>query len=121
MPSITISLEHEDARILHLGDAAEPCACEIGLELAYEPGESNYGADADGNRGISIPGYFYVEDEIPTKCSECGHEFTMEELESLRKDADEGASEYEVEPDYPEPDYDEDRHWHPPLNLGDIL
>ena len=120
MPSIKISLDHEDARILHLGDAAEPCCVDIELDLAYEPGESNYGADADGNRGISIPGGFYVEDEIPTKCSECGHEYTMEELGDLRKQADEKAASYEVEPDYLEPDYDEDR-WHPPLNLGDIL
>lgn len=114
MHSIFISLDHDDPRQANKPeDEREPCCVEYEVELGYEPGESNYGADADGNRGISIPGFFGVEGEIPTKCDECGHEFTMEELESLRKEADEKARDYEYEPDPPEPDYPEPDDYEP--------
>lgn len=40
-----------------------PCP-ECGYGMTYEPPEHNYGADADGNRGVTLPGGWGCE---------CGH------------------------------------------------
>jgi hypothetical protein len=71
---IEVSLEHEDAR-----DESKLCDAEFSLDLQYEEGDAAYGADADGNRGINVPGYFEWCGEIPDKCSECGHVYTEDE------------------------------------------
>jgi hypothetical protein len=94
---IEVSLEHEDAR-----DESKLCDAEFSLDLQYEEGDAAYGADADGNRGINVPGYFEWCGEIPDKCSECGHVYTEDEKEELHKLATQKAGEYEL----PEPDYD---------------
>lgn len=47
------------------------CVCpKCGGDLEYVQGE-NYGADADGNRGRWIPGYYV--------CTECGRDFDVED------------------------------------------
>lgn len=81
--------EHPDPR-------TEGTTCldvEVELTAGYEPGDPNYGADADGNRGISLPGYAYYESGLPETCPECGHEFTAEETATLELLADEAAEE----------------------------
>lgn len=84
-------------------DGADCEVEEIEVELGWEPGDPNYGADADGNRGISVPGYAFVEDELPTECPDCGVKFTAEQMADFDKRAAKQADEYEE--DY-EPDYD---------------
>jgi len=105
MHTLTIEYDHDDARLDQTGNEAEPCVDEIEVNLEYEPGEANYGADADGNRGISIPGYFYTEDSAPLKCEECGHIYTDAERQEIQTKMEKAANEYEYEPD--EPDYDD--------------
>jgi hypothetical protein len=39
----------------------EDCEGRIALSIAYEPPDPSYGADADGNRGIYVPGFYYAE------------------------------------------------------------
>lgn len=38
----------------------EDCEGRIALTIEYEPADPNYGADADGNRGIFVPGFYYA-------------------------------------------------------------
>lgn len=78
--------------------------CEGGLlvGLTWEPGESNWGADADGNRGIYVPG-FWVPSEIPDKCDTCGFVFTDAGKEQIDKEAMEKAESLEE----PYSDYDD--------------
>lgn len=73
----------------------EECGTDFTVELYYEPGDSNYGADADGNRGMYVPGYWYP-DEMPACCPN-GHVFSPEELKALDKTATALADEYEYE------------------------
>lgn len=46
----------------------EGCTGKVGIPLTWEPPEPNYGADADGNRGVSYPGFWYC-DPMPENCS----------------------------------------------------
>ena len=65
------------------------CGAEIELRGDWTPEDRNYGADADGRRGITVPGYLSLDDEIPDVCpdAECGHTFTADERASLETDA----------------------------------
>jgi hypothetical protein len=65
------------------------CGADIELACCWTPEERNYGADADGRRGICVPGYMSLDDEIPDVCpdDECGHTFTPDERDSLETDA----------------------------------
>jgi hypothetical protein len=56
------------------------CGHEMGLIVAYEPPDPNYGADRDGNRGVFLPGRWVVEDTEP--CVN-GCEITPEDLDCL--------------------------------------
>lgn len=38
------------------------------VELEWEPADHHYGADADGNRGVYVPGYWY-DVETSATCS----------------------------------------------------
>lgn len=98
--TITLACHHE------MPDGT-PCEADVEVTLGYEPDDPNYGADADGNRGIYVHGGFYVEC-IADRC-EAGHEFTAEEAQELCRRADQAAQDYEPEDtrDY-EPD-DDDR------------
>lgn len=40
--------------LLH-GEEPNDCETEFEFDLDLEPGDPNYGADADGNRGMAIP------------------------------------------------------------------
>lgn len=79
----------------------------ITFTLAWEEGDSNYGADADGNRGISVPGYFYLDDGDPTKQS-CSCKLTSEQYAALHTEAKTRAEKYSEEAMRDEPDYDYD-------------
>jgi hypothetical protein len=97
--SLEVSIMYE-----HLEDDDKSHEVEIPYTIGYEPGESNYGADADGNRGISISGYWGTDDEAPHKCEKCGKGFTNEERAEIEEQMRQKAIEVGDEP--PEPDYD---------------
>lgn len=80
----------------------EGCGGSVPFELEIEPGDPNYGADADGNRGISIPDSYVRGSDCPDECSE-GCVFTLKEKELIEEQADTKASEQES----PEQDYEE--------------
>src|SRR5690349_16695937 len=106
MASTTVEYEHPKGNDLS-DDDSEYCIAEFEIELGREPDDHHYGADADGNRGIFVAGYWYWEGEVPTKCEECGHEFTKEEMDEIEKAFNKAADKYteDYEPDsygYPE-------------------
>ena len=99
MPSITIYCPNEE--------------CELELNVGYEPPDYNYGADADGNRGMYVAGYAYLEYEVPAVCPTCKHEFDPEELKALEDAAEKAikdAGKDDVEPDYDDYYDDEPRY-----------
>lgn len=102
--STSIEFEHGKGNSPSNLDDGETCIEEIEFDLAYEPADASYGADADGNRGMYVPGYFYPESDPPEKCEECGHFYSDEEKEEINKLMEAKANDYEVDP--PEPDYD---------------
>ncbi len=84
-------------------DDAEDCEGVVTVTLEYEPGDNRYGADADGNRGIRVAGYW-----SGTSADACslGHTLTTAEQEDLQNEAEQTES---PEPDEywgPEPDDD---------------
>lgn len=100
----------------HLLDDETECEADVEVELAYEPPDPNYGADADGRRGIYVSGYFYVE-SIADTCAK-GHVLTGEEEADVERRAEKEARDYEPEDtrDYePDDDYDYEcerrEHW----------
>lgn len=101
--STTIQFEHPKG---NSSATDELCQHEIEVELGYEEGDSSYGADADGNRGISVPGYFYPAEDPPEKCSECEHCYSTEEKEEINKLMEKAADSYTESYEPPEPDYD---------------
>lgn len=78
----------------HLGCGEQ---IEVEFDIEYEPGESNYGADADGNRGISIPGYYHADVEPPEECSHCKVTLTESERKSIEKKIDQYCKDYSEE------------------------
>lgn len=46
------------------------CEHEFDVEADVDPGESNFGADADGNRGIYVPAWVVPPDDV--LCPKCG-------------------------------------------------
>ena len=44
------------------GGECPTCGAELKISASWEPADPNYGADADGNRGMYIPGYYSLED-----------------------------------------------------------
>ena len=75
-------------------EAGDLCEAELEVELAWEPADRNYGADADGNRGVYVPGYWYFETSPPETCPECGYTYTAEEYAKLEAQAEKEAREY---------------------------
>ena len=105
MEVVTVEYEHPKGNNT-ADDDAEYCCAEFEIQLDREPDDPNYGADADGNRGIFVAGGWYWEGEVPTKCEECGHEFTKEEMAQIEKAFDRAAENYSrnwepLEPDEP--------------------
>jgi hypothetical protein len=72
----------------------EDCQAEMEVGATVCPAESNWGADADGNRGIYVPAYI-EEWDTPTKCEDCGVEYNEEQLEQLNKQLLSAAENYE--------------------------
>ena len=54
------------------------------LEVEIMDAEPNYGADADGHRGIYIPAYATLVDDEPSACPSCKEEFYDTDLDSIR-------------------------------------
>ncbi len=52
--------------------------------MDYEPADPNYGADADGNRGMYVAGYW--SGSCDDSCSE-GHTLTADEQEQVNTEA----------------------------------
>lgn len=51
------------------------CKQTIRLEVDIVPAEPNYGADADGHRGIYVPAYAALVDDEPSECPHCKVDF----------------------------------------------
>ncbi len=86
----------------------DECEGVVKVELEYEPPDSMYGADADGNRGIAVRGYWTAD--AVTACS-LGHELTDKEGDALRKEAEEDAGSYDPTDDYDGPDTDREEDY----------
>lgn len=66
-------------------DDGEDCVGVVKVELEYEPPDNNYGADADGNRGIRVPGYWSAYD---VESCTLGHTLTEAEQAEIKRDAE---------------------------------
>lgn len=105
---VTMSNEEYNSQV---DDGELVCSVELEVELDFEPGDKNYGADADGNRGISVPGYAYPINEPPDVCPECGKPFTKDELKAIDARFSIAADNFKPDvDDIPEPDPDEHRY-----------
>lgn len=62
------------------------CEGEVVVSLEYEPADPDYGADADGNRGIYVRGYWTMYGADPV-CS-TGHTLTAEEQKEIIEQAE---------------------------------
>lgn len=100
----------------HHGLGLRTCHGNVLVEVAWEPADPNFGADADGNRGMYVPGFWAVA-TIPDKCDVCGFEFTVAGKETIEREAQKIADELPPadeeddrldEPEYDEEDYIED-------------
>lgn len=60
------------------------CGKIIRLEAEIMPAEPNYGADADGHRGIYVPAYATLVDDEPSECPLCKEEFYDTDLDKVR-------------------------------------
>ena len=82
----------------HVMDDGAPCEADVVVTLHWCPGEM-WGTDADGNRGMWVPGHYEV-DAIGEAC-EAGCVFAEADSEALEKAAEQAAVDYE--PWIPEP------------------
>lgn len=115
--SVYLSCPHATGDCIHPDDEPCPVMCGTGedsieITLAYEKPDYNYGADADGNRGIYVAGYWYPEDSVPEHCPACGTQFTADEyvalcerLDKLVADYDDGSNDYDDRDAYGFDDY----------------
>lgn len=71
---------------------------EIHFEMEKEPDEHNYGADADGNRGVFMAGGFFTETDPPYRCDECKQNFTDDERREIEKQMSKFCDDYVYEP-----------------------
>lgn len=55
------------------------CKKPIRCDVEIEPAEYNWGADADGHRGIYVPAYAYLADNEPSECPHCKVDFLADE------------------------------------------
>ncbi len=95
--TVTVDCPREDAE-------GDECEGVVNVTLEWEPGDRNYGADADGRRGVFVSGYW--ESEAAESCSR-GHALTLGERESvgiLAADETDHEDEY-YGPDGPDDDY----------------
>ncbi len=88
---------------IHVECPVEECGTEMKIALEYEAGESNWGADADGRRGMYVPGRWYVAGDLPMSCPN-HHTFTDAEIAQIDKQATAEADEYSY-------DFESDYEW----------
>ncbi len=69
--------------------------------LEWEPPDPSYGADADGNRGMYLRGYW--DAQVSDACT-AGHALTQREREDIEQDAIDNQADPADE--YDGPDYD---------------
>lgn len=50
------------------------------VEVVYEPADPNYGADADGHRGMYVSAYYSLPDDPPTYCPICTVDYEVADL-----------------------------------------
>ncbi len=79
------------------------CEGEVTVTLEYEPGESNWGADRDGNRGIAVRGYWMAEADVA--CSQ-GCVLTEQEVKGVESESEN--NEPDPEDEYYGPDGPDD-------------
>ena len=79
----------------------DQCETEIELECEVEPADPNYGADADGNRGIYV-GPHIVRPDPPKSCSVCNNTYDKDQLKDLERQIEQECCDYSYEPDEPE-------------------
>ncbi len=84
----------------------DDCEGKVLVTLEYEPPDNNYGADADGNRGTYVGGYWIA---FGSGACSLGHTLSGDEEAAIEQDAvDNAPNQYEDEyygPDGPDDDY----------------
>lgn len=80
------------------------CEGIVDARLDWEPADPHYGADADGNRGMYVRGY-WTADTGPS-CSE-GHVFFADERVALDERSAAEVNDEEPEDNYDGPDEDD--------------
>jgi len=86
-------------------EGEEDCEGQVSTLMEWEPGDPNYGADADGNRGVCVQGY-WTADPAAT-CSE-GHVLSKSETAAVVKEAEDyESSKGDPEDEYYGPDADD--------------
>lgn len=80
------------------------CDGTVRLNMEWEAPESNWGADADGNRGIYVAGHWnaYVQGNMCSK----GHVLYPDEMMVIEQTAMDDAMQ-EMDDEYDGPDYDD--------------
>lgn len=76
------------------------CGEEIVMECDIDPGDSNYGSDADGNRGMYV-GPSVMACDPPEECPHCHTKYEQAELDHIAKDLEKFCAEYRYEPPDP--------------------
>ena len=72
-------------------------ACEetIEVEAEIEPADNNYGADADGNRGIRLPAYI-ISPFPPKACPACKIIYDKVQIIVLESELEDVANKYDL-------------------------
>lgn len=78
-------MSRRENRNIELTCPKDDCDGTVHASLAWEPPEPNYGADADGNRGMYVAGYWYVED-VGSTCNK-GHTMDTDDAQVLSEEA----------------------------------
>ena len=76
------------------------CGSTLLIEAEVDPGEANWGSDADGNRGIDIPPSIQVPEWDGETCEQA-HTYTDEEVAELNASLKQAAEDYRYEPSDP--------------------
>lgn len=93
-------VREETLTFTHDAPDGEECTTDVMVTFGTEPPDPNYGADADGNRGIYVSGYYIVEEIEPT-CHRCGHSFTEAETAAINRLAEHWTESHFYEPPDP--------------------
>lgn len=81
------------------------CEAEMTVTLEWEPEDTIFGRDADGNRGIRLPGY-WTADDMPRCPKGCElDEGEQKDVQAAVRDLETNGPDYEAE--YTGPDEDD--------------